>query len=333
MKPKRIEFVLFVILVLSISLRLLGYSWIDFIIYLNYFGLISIWVIGYLKRKTNIQYTFDKHELNERLIISIFVLGLILTTTETNYSDLLVALGLAILFITCIIKGIQKLMKKDLLTSFELLIISVIFLGYFLRFRFFSGSFPLRVLGITLLVCLYIVMGINFIIQSSKNKKTILGLSVIFAYLNLGIYLAGILFDTMFWPWAKTLLCIALIGSILIITLFIFQFFRKDEYINIQRHQLNNLLKRFILIFSISVFLGISTPKQYLRFCFGNRPQLIDSYYNCQLNNEMENVTRRINCEEFKHLNEVFILGLYPDGEKEIYPDLAKKIYEKHHKQ
>lgn len=303
MRAKRIELFQFLILITLLVLDLLGYKLLNLFIYLDFLCLIILWMIG-----------FRKSDFWNRILAVPLMLGVILTTTNASYNNLFTTWGLFILTIYCLIKGIRRLSKKDICTGVELIFVSLVFCGYFLRMMHYVGGGIFRVVFLTSLQVFYIVMGIRFAVSFSKQKEELLGgLGMVVSW-TLSIFVNAIMLDTMFWQGNMLVFWFAAILALIIVPVFAIVFFRRKDLPEDLHILSGKLFTRFIIISSISIFFATATPQQFLRFDFGNRPQIIEAYYNCHLNSDIDKATRTKNCMEFEQLDQLLRSGFYAQG-------------------
>ena len=308
MKIKYIEFVLFFIFVILLVLGLTGFSF-SLILEINIFSLVFLWIYGFIKRKRISGFT--KSEFWERILCIPLMYGFMLTSLHLNYSNFLSVFGIIILIILFFIRGIQKLSKRDFLAGVEFFLVFFVFLGFLFRLMHYPGAGLIRSVFMTLLPIYYFAMGIIFVESIYKQEKTLSIFSVCL-YGILGIYLCAILFDTMFWPGSMELFWSAAIFSLVVLPLFLFKFFKKNNLSENISLSLGKIIKRFVLVSGISLFFAVASPHQYLRFVYGNRPQLIEAYYNCYLLNTYQKFKEH--CDEFQLLERINRAGLYYQG-------------------
>lgn len=319
---KKTELILFGLLILTLILNLQNFTWTMPILFAEFIGLIGIWIYGHFKTKD-----LDKSELIERLFTVLLILGIILNVAEISFSNLIISIGLLFLTGYMAFKGIRKVIIKDIFTGIELILLGLIFLGFLMRLRHFPGGSPIRVFSASLLSLLYLAISINFIIVSVKANKQTLGVVGMILYWSLSAYVNAILFDTMFWPGEMNLFYSALISSLIVLPILIIQTLKHKELSSDYSIQIKNLYKRTIILISISLFFAIATPKQFLRMDFGIRPEMINSYFDCRLNYELDNLSKEKACQEFQTLNEIWIFGYYPEGLTKEDVEILKQDY------
>ena len=309
MKTKNIEFFLFSTLVILLVLELIGFTFSLFL-HINLLFLISLWIFGYKKRKGTTD--FSKSEFWERILSIPLIYGFILTSAHLNYSALISSLGIFILILLFFIKGVQKLSKREVFSSIEFFLVFILLLGFFFRKLNYSGSGELRLFSILLLQIYYLALGIRFAINIYQQEKML----SIFSFLLCGIlciFMNAILFDTMFWTGNIFLFWVAVVSSLVVLPVILLKIFGKTNLSENISISMGKLLKRFVLISSLSLFFAVASPHQYLRFVYGNRPKLIEAFYNCWIL-ETEKKTHKKYCEEFELLENILRVGLYYQG-------------------
>lgn len=314
---KNKELFLFSSLVILLVFVLSGFP-VNIFLHINLFILIFIWI---RKRKLS----FSKSEFWERVLSIPMIYGFILTSAHLNYSNMISVLGIIILLLLYLIRGIQKLTKREVFTSIEFFLVFFLLLGYFLRIMIYPGSGVLRVFSTMLLQIYYLSIGIHFAISIYNQNEKILSIFSVILCGILCIYLNAILFDTMFWPCNMILFWFAVISSLVVLPVILLKLFKKNNLSEEISFFMGKLFKRYVLISSISLFFAVASPHQYLRFVHGNRPQFIEAYYNCWIL-DTDKKSQKNYCDEFESLDRLIRAGLYYQGMSDAALEEVKKI-------
>jgi hypothetical protein len=327
MKPKKIELIAFIILVAAFLLRLRDFLWVEPILYLDFLILIGVWIYGFAKKKGLEGNGYKIGEFLERLFLIVLITGIIMTICDIPMSNMILSFGLLLAAIYQFFKGIFKLIKVEIFTGPESIIICVILIGYLFRVMYWPFSGPITVVACSLLAQVYFGYGIFFNIKLSKSKNSTLGILGMFIYWILGLYLIAVLFDTMFWPGSTPMLALATVIGAILITIFVINYYKLDQLESQITDLIHDLFKRFVIIVSIGVFLLVATQQHFLKFIFGNRPQIIEAYTNCRLKKLENTHEQESNCHEYKSLFEFMKTGYYKEG---ISNEDLKRVREWH---
>lgn len=317
MKTNKVELFLFSSLVILLVLELLRLPVIIFL-HINLFCLIFIWI---KKRKS-----FSKSEFWERILSIPIIYGFILTSAQINYNNIISVLGIIFLVLLYFVRGIQKLSKKEIVTSIEFFLVIFLLLGYLLRIWFYPSAGIIRVVTMILLQIFYMAMGIRFAIGIYKQKEEILSVFIVILCGVLCLYLTAILFDTMFWPGNMIYFWCAVVSSLIVLPVILLKLFRKNDLSENVSLFMGKLFKRFVLISSLSLFFAVASPHQFLRFVHGNRPRLIEAYYNCWIL-DTDKKTHKKYCDEIESLDKLVRAGLYHQGMNDEALEEVKKSF------
>lgn len=325
MNPKRIESILFFTFALLLIVALKNEELVKVILLFIFFALIGTWIWGLIAKKNIENFGFSKTDFIQRLLLVPFLFGIMRNVTLGKYSSMFIALGLLLIFLLLIIQAIQKLVKNNAQLGVELLIIAFVVLGFFLRIMFYPLSGEVRIISLTLLVSFYIVSGILFLVKSGEYKYRFTGIVGMLLFFCLSIHVLAILFDIMFWPGSMIYFAIAVLLSFIFYSIFYLKTFKRNLDSDFSKiiQELNN---RAIIVFCVSVFIGVATPMQFIRLSFGNRPQIVEAYYNCKIKGLNEKYQIGNNCEMYELLNLLLKNGYYPDGisDQELENNIAE---------
>jgi len=316
MKSKNIEFFLFSTLVVFIVLELLEFPFL-FLLHINLLALIFLWIFGK---------GFSKSEFWERILSIPLIYGFILTSASANYNNFISTLGIVILVFLFFIKGIQKLSKRDVFTSIEFFLVCFLLLGFLFRIWNYPGASVLRLFSMLMLQIYYLAMGIRFAIYIYHQKEEMLSIFSFLLCCILCFYMNAILLDTMNWQGSMMFFWVAVISSLVVLPVVLFKLFGKNSFSEIISFHIGKIFKRFVLITGVSLFFAVASPHQYLRFVYGNRPKLIEAFYNCWILDTNTN-PNKVYCDEFYLLERLLRAGIYYQGMSDEALEEAKNNF------
>jgi hypothetical protein len=326
MNVKRIEFILFATLVIGLVLRLKDAEWIEPVIYLNTFALISVWVYGLIKNQSLVNAGYTKLELFERLFILFLLSGIIMNVSNISGSPIIIACSVTLLIIFQVVKGVIKLIKADIPTGIESIIISLLLFGYLFRFMYWPFSGPLMVVFSTILCKFYIGYGIYFSTKLSK-QSSVIGIIGMFLYWVIALQIMLILFDAMSWPGTVIFLYPSLLITVTLIPVLIYQLPNIRKLSENLKSLVLSLYKKLTIVISISLFMTAASQQQFLKFIFGNRTRLIESHRDCRLVNNPDKSIKQEKCYEYEVLWQLTRTGQYKEGMNDEELESIKKSY------
>lgn len=273
------------------------------------------WIYTFTKSKKIDSIGFTRKNLTEKLLVSFLLLGISMNISSVAYSSLLIKLGLLILAFYYLINGIIKWarQKKEWFNGLERIILSLILFGFFLRLMAYPGSGTLRVFPLLILFILMIIYSFISTVQFNKDKQSTLAISSMLLYWAIGLGVLFMLFDIMFWPGKAVIFIAYIIFAIFTSTFYLIKYFSTDKSILNETNfsLLYNTTRRLVIYNVLCLFLVFLSRRQFERFEFGNRPQLIDAIINCTASED--DAERALGCSEADRLDSLYRAGEYPE--------------------
>lgn len=273
------------------------------------------WVYTFIKSKKIDSLGFSRKNLTEKLLVSFLLWGISMNISDVAYSSLLIKLGLLILTFYYLINGIIKWgrQKKEWFNGLERIILSLILFGFFLRLMAYPGGGLLRVFPLLILFILMVVYSFISIVQFNRNKQSTLGISSMVVYWAISLGVLFILFDVMFWPGKSIIFIAYIVFTMFTSTFYIINYFSTDKSVLNETNSslLYNTARRIVIYNVLCLFLVFLTRKQFERFEFGNRPQLINAIINCTTSED--ETERNLGCSEARRLDSLYRAGEYPE--------------------
>jgi len=282
---------------------------------LSLFTLDFFWIYAFIKSKKIDSLGFSRKNLTEKILVSFLLWGISMNISAVAYSSLLIKLGLLILTFYYLINGIIKWgrQRKEWFNGLERIILSLILLGFFLRLMAYPGGGTLRVFPLLILFILMIVYSFISIVQFNKDKQSALAISSMIMYWAISLGVLFMLFDVMFWPGKSIIFIAYIVFALFTSTFYLIKYFSIDKSILNETNSLllYNTTRRLVIYNILCLFLVFLSRRQFERFEFGNRPQLIDAIINCTTSED--DVERNLGCSEADRLDSLYRAGEYPE--------------------
>lgn len=327
MKPKTIEFILSILLLILLIYSLINNDWTTLFMFIICFALIINYIYGFLKRKTFGTDAYTTFDLFERGLIMIFIIGVVLNVSHINNSVVFISFGLFFLFLFYLIKSIYQFRKNEVVSGIELLFVSLICTGFLFVIKHWPGGNILLIFNLSFLSLLYFSASFVFMHKYFKLKQYKTGVFGMIAFWSLSLFVYSILYHKLYWPGAILFFWSGLIISFTGISFFTYFTFNLSEIINKQKLEFNNLYKRLLIISGISIFLVVATPQQIIRLEYGNRPHIIEASYNYIFSYDLDEELKKEYNKELHILVNLFNKGYYEENISESKLDSLKEEF------
>lgn len=282
---------------------------------LSLLALDIFWTFAFIKSKMIDSIGFSRKNLTEKVLASVLLWGISMNISTVAYSSLLIKLGLLIMTFYYLINGILKWgkQKKEWFNGLERIILALILFGFFLRLMAYPGGGILRVFPLMTLFTLMVIYSFISIVQLNKDKKSSLAISSMIMYWAISLGILFMLFDVMFWPGKSMIFIVYIVFTLFASTFYLIQYFSTDKSTLNETNVslLYNTVRRVFIYNVLCLFLIFLSRRQFERFEFGNRPQLIDAIINCTTS-QVE-TEKALGCSEANRLDSLYRAGEYPE--------------------
>jgi len=305
-KSNIIEIILILTLAFELILKNFDFK-TDYFLYANLIFLNIFWIIQNKIFNTKIK----KSIIIEKEIISITLWAIVMNLCKVKSSYVLFQISLLILSILFLIKFIRnRKIATNWLKKQEPLVLSLIFLSFFIQYMHYQGSGILRILSFSYYIVIVIIFSISNNIKKNNTEQRLLRIMNLLSNISISIMLISILFRTMFWHNSRMIFWFSLILS------FIFGYWLFIGYIKNKKEIIiiSQTLKRLFITVVISIILFSYFTVNYSRLDFGNRPELINNYIECRFNKHYDR--NSTSCERFEELYEDFRNGRIPEKDE-----------------
>lgn len=313
-KFRKIELGLFGLYFVLTIIQLCGIN-VSVALLLSLLTLDIFWTFTFIQSKKIDSIGFSRKNLTEKILVSLLLWGISMNISTIAYSSLLIKLGLLILTFYYLINGIIKWgrQKKEWFNGLERIILALILFGFFLRLMAYPGGGILRIFSLMTLFILMVVYSFISVVQFNKDKQSSLAISSMIMYWSISLGVLFMLFDVMFWSGKSMIFSLYFMVTLFASILYLIKYFSTNKSILNETNVslLHNTARRVVIYNLLCLFLIFLSRRQFERFEFGNRSQLIDAIINCKTS--QDEAESALGCDEADRLDSLYRAGEYPE--------------------
>jgi hypothetical protein len=313
-KFRKIELGLLGVFFLFITIQLYDIPVLG-VLLINILGLFAFWLFAFIQTKKIDSPGFSRKNITEKFLILFLLLFVTLNISAVAHTSVFIFLALLILSFYYIINGIVKWAKqsKEWVNGVERILLGLILLGFMCRFMSWPLSGILRIFPLLMLFVLMSFYSIFSAVKLGIDKQRSLGASVMIVHAAIAFSILFMLFDAMFWPGKTGLFMLYSVVMIVAISFYLFRYFSTDKtLLNVGSLSIvYNTSRRLIIYNVLALFLLFLSRRQFERFQFGNRPELIEAVINCT--SSTDDNERAMGCYEAERLDSLYRAGSYPE--------------------